>query len=463
MSKWILSISLATLCGSMMYGAWFWLERYFRREAYLQMIKTCLNVVIIFFTAVVFCSLGMIIYMSLIPGSHWWAIDTVVSRRILGWLTNIWLIGAVVRCGRYLYYRYLQLRLAKTYMPCDDETQKLFEELCHEMGIRRNIQLVQSYAIPTARLEGLFKVRICLPSTSYKPETLKAVLVHELMHYRHQDRWIQECAIIVSQLHWFNPLIGHMHGCLERWQEYHCDYSVCREYGMDAKQYAQALAEMAQRQGEWNTMRRRASMLKLNFFDQVSSLKDRVIRILRYDKMTKQKKGVMWVVCICFWFFGVGTAVAAGEIVDEVHGALILATDDMYAIEEEMQPIVEPEEVELSTQEAAALLKQLEGKCVATLAPEGFVTVILSVGEASKNEFYASAQKRIVVNGFVNPQGSYFNVLLVEPDGMGRYLEYCDMINHSFMLDKTGNYHLYLWNAMGIEIEMSMGFVIWDQ
>lgn len=463
MSEWILSICLATLCGSMMYGAWFWLERYFQREAYLHMIKTCLNVVVIFFTAVVFGSLGVITYMTLIPGSHSWAMKTVVSMWFLGWLTNIWLIGAVVRCGRYLYYRYLQLCLSKTYMPCDEATQELFQKLCSEMGIRRKIQLVQSYAIPTARLEGVWRTRICLPATSYAPDALKAVLVHELIHYKHQDRWIQECAIIVSQLHWFNPLIGHMHGCLERWQEYHCDYSVCQEYGMDPKRYAQALAEMAQRQGEWNTMRKRASMLKLNFFDQVSSLKDRVTRILRYEKMTKQKKGIMWIACICFCFFGVGTAVAAGEIVDEVHGALILATDDMYAIEEEMQPIVKPEEVELSTQEVAVLLKQLEGKCVATLDPEGFVTVILGAGEVSKNEFYASAQKQIVINGFVNPQDSYFNVLLVEPDGIGRYLEYCDMINHSLILDKTGNYYLYLWNTMDIEIEMSMGFVIWDQ
>ncbi|MDR1009579.1 MAG: DUF4019 domain-containing protein [Opitutaceae bacterium] len=84
----------------------------------------------------------------------------------------------------------------------------LLEDCKAVAGITAPIGIVVAEAVPAPALLGWLRPRILLPAAFVFPgkrETLKAVLLHELAHFRSLDiplRWLQTLACAV---HWFNP------------------------------------------------------------------------------------------------------------------------------------------------------------------------------------------------------------------------------------------------------------------
>ncbi|MCP4550206.1 MAG: M48 family metalloprotease [bacterium] len=110
-------------------------------------------------------------------------------------------------------------------------TLKLVRGLERDLHIRRPVQVRSSEEVTMPFVAGLIKRRLVLPAgiLSWKTESLRSVLLHELAHIKRQDIARLIVLDLVRSLCWFNPLvwIGVRRATLAI--EMACDDIVCRD------------------------------------------------------------------------------------------------------------------------------------------------------------------------------------------------------------------------------------------
>lgn len=87
--------------------------------------------------------------------------------------------------------------------------------------------------ISTPMMIGFFKPLIMLPDISHSDEELEIIMRHELTHQRRGDIWYKLLLVLVSSVHWFNPIIHFMIKRAKHDLEYSCDDIVIK--GMDSE------------------------------------------------------------------------------------------------------------------------------------------------------------------------------------------------------------------------------------
>src|ERR1041385_4923041 len=78
------------------------------------------------------------------------------------------------------------------------------------MRVSRRVMIVETSAVHSPALMGLFRPRLLLPiglRERLSSAELRFVLLHELAHLKQQDIAIDWLLAILQTLHWFNPLI----------------------------------------------------------------------------------------------------------------------------------------------------------------------------------------------------------------------------------------------------------------
>lgn len=115
---------------------------------------------------------------------------------------------------------------------------------------------------------GILRPRILLPA-SMNPETAQNILMHERTHIRRGDHITKPLFLMITALHWFNPLVWLAYCLAVRDMEMAVDEAVLRAAPQDnRKQYASELLYAAQNRsfafpgfGESNIKRRIRSIL----------------------------------------------------------------------------------------------------------------------------------------------------------------------------------------------------------
>ena len=163
------------------------------------------------------------------------------------WALSAWTIGA----GSILVWiaagwiRLDSLRRSTT-PPPDPQWLSLLSRLCHELGIRRRVTLLQSADDLMPVTWGWWRPVILLPAEAdaWSPERRRVVLLHELGHVKRWDCLTQSIARLACAFYWFNPLawVAARRMCIER--ERACD-SLVLNGGCKASDYATHLVEIA--------------------------------------------------------------------------------------------------------------------------------------------------------------------------------------------------------------------------
>lgn len=122
----------------------------------------------------------------------------------------------------------------------------LLRRLCAELGIERQVKLLEGDAAAMPLTWGVLRPVVLLPaSTAQWPAArLEAVLRHELAHVRRFDVLTQLVAEIACALHWFNPLVWLVAKRLRIEREMACDDDVIAS-GSPPADYAADLVELA--------------------------------------------------------------------------------------------------------------------------------------------------------------------------------------------------------------------------
>lgn len=253
-------------------------------------------------------------------------------------LFGLWGIGASTFAVWQVYcYHRFTIKVKESSLPIsnNNEAAKQLAYLKKMLRIRGNVQLSYSSSIKSPVLVGLLKPTILLPMSDKLEIDLSMVLHHELVHLKRKDLWMKMLILVISALHWFNPLVHLLRKDIHAWSELSCDEEVVKEMTYaQRKRYGDTIL---------NVMIG-ARGLPVRFCASLSGdgkqLKRRLTMMLNGKKVKKHTVLLMTATIIIIGAIGTSTAVWAAKSTPDVEGFVthqfaIELKDENSAIDDE--------------------------------------------------------------------------------------------------------------------------------
>jgi prenyltransferase beta subunit len=133
------------------------------------------------------------------------------------WLRGIWLVVALLLCGRLIAHVWTVARMVRRSTPAPENFKLSLSLLASESGITRRVDVRESVEITSPLLTGLLRPVIVLPRTLARnsdADAIRMMLGHELAHVAGRDLWWTLCLRCASIALWFHPLmwrVGRAH------------------------------------------------------------------------------------------------------------------------------------------------------------------------------------------------------------------------------------------------------------
>ena len=146
---------------------------------------------------------------------------------ILPAAVTLWLAG-MATLAIYVLVQILrfQWRLSHSTVQAEPGLLNLLRDCQREFGVSRRIDLLETDAVESPALFGLFKLRLLLPkgfTANFSQNELRYVFLHELAHVKRGDLWLNWLITALQIAHWFNPLIWFGFARLRSDRELACD------------------------------------------------------------------------------------------------------------------------------------------------------------------------------------------------------------------------------------------------
>ena len=186
---------------------------------------------------------------------------------LLSWLAFRWLsVAATVRRGAV----------------APAELDLILEEARQLAGLRRPLRLKLIDDRHSPAVYGLFRPVILLPQTlanQLSGRQLRAVLLHEAIHLRRGDVWVNFAQTLLQIAYWWHPLLWAANSRIRRVREEAVDDAVMFALRDGADAYAPTLLEVA----KFAFRRPRASLGLIGILESRSALRQRVERLLDFQ------------------------------------------------------------------------------------------------------------------------------------------------------------------------------------
>ncbi|MCM3172366.1 M56 family metallopeptidase [Paenibacillus sp. MER 99-2] len=245
-----------------------------------------------------------------------WSISSTTAYLLL----SIWAMGVLIflTWQIYCYWKFVKaLKHSRMDVHEYSETALLLSRLSKELGIQHHVNLAYSPIVRSPLLVGMIKPTIYLPVEDAVPLDMNLVIHHELIHLKHKDLWVKALALIVSAVHWFNPLVHLIRQDLHTWSEFSCDETVVQNMTHEErKRYGETILNVTVR----------SQKLPLSVYASLSGggkqLKRRLTIMFDVKKITKKQ----WIVTATTVFviasISVSTATLASSTTPNVTPAL---------------------------------------------------------------------------------------------------------------------------------------------
>jgi len=206
-------------------------------------------------------------------------------------LLVLWLAGsAVLAAVIYRRQRRVQ-RLLRTASPATPELDSILAQASLEAGLSTRPRLLLTQENHSPAVCGLLRPTLLLPQSladAMRPEALRDVLLHELIHIRRRDLWVNALQVGVQVLWWWNPVAWIANARVRVLRELAVDEQVQHlRAPQDPTAYPAALLEVARHCSA-------EPMLALSFvgiLESSRSLKQRVERLLTHPTPTRPQLG----------------------------------------------------------------------------------------------------------------------------------------------------------------------------
>ena len=162
-------------------------------------------------------------------------------------LVLLWMTGILVLMLRFAGgLAYVQRLKRHQTAAIPEDWQLKATALCHTIGLRRPVRVLESALVKVPVAIGYLKPVILLPAGTFiglPPQQLEAVLAHELAHILRNDYWANILQSLVEILFFYHPALWWMSGLVRREREHCCDDIAVRTCG-DSLTFVQALARL---------------------------------------------------------------------------------------------------------------------------------------------------------------------------------------------------------------------------
>ena len=162
------------------------------------------------------------------------------------WATVLWLAGAALCAGWFLFGHLRAMRRYREALPLDDPGAERFVQ---RFLPRRRVSVRLCQGLGTPLTYGVFRPVILLPADLDRRDRqrLAYILAHELTHIRRFHILFKYLLTAAVCLHWFDPLAWVMYVLAGRDIELACDEAVLRRARDGRAGYAMALIELEER------------------------------------------------------------------------------------------------------------------------------------------------------------------------------------------------------------------------
>ena len=198
------------------------------------------------------------------------AASGVVNAGLLAWLLVRW---------RQINQKVRRAKTSETLIPVLDEARHLTRLL---PGIR--LKLTEDSMSPAVC--GLFRPVILLPQSLVEKLSagqLRAVLLHEAIHLRRGDVWVNCAQALLQIVYWWHPLLWLANARIRRVREEAVDDAVMLALRDDAEIYAPTLLEVA----KLAFNRPLASLGLVGILESRSALRQRIERLVNFNAPRK--------------------------------------------------------------------------------------------------------------------------------------------------------------------------------
>ena len=158
--------------------------------------------------------------------------STVVSSALLLWLLVRW--WQITR----------QVRRAAT----SERLTALADEAQKFVGMKFKVQVKLTANSMSPAVCGLFRPAVLIPQAlaeNFSDEQLRAVLLHELIHLRRRDVWLNFFQALLQIFYWWHPLVWLANARIRQVREEAVDDAVMLVLRDEAESYAPTLLEVA--------------------------------------------------------------------------------------------------------------------------------------------------------------------------------------------------------------------------
>ncbi|HVW39438.1 MAG TPA: M56 family metallopeptidase [Pirellulales bacterium] len=194
------------------------------------------------------------------------------------WLMLLWATIATALFVRFVWEQWKWQRRFAAARTLDISALPLdFAELSRRLGVRRRVPIVESSAVESPAVWGLFRARLIVPpgiAARLPRKQLSWVLAHELAHVRRGDLWVVLAQRLLQIVYFFNPAVWLANRAIDRQREYACDDAAFAEAGCPGRECGSALVSVA----AW--VLQNSPQPALSLFSSPSLLKRRVTRLL---------------------------------------------------------------------------------------------------------------------------------------------------------------------------------------
>jgi beta-lactamase regulating signal transducer with metallopeptidase domain len=142
----------------------------------------------------------------------------------------LWLLGAASYFAVVLAAHWRLAWSLRGQAPAAEErVVSLLAQCRNELGLRREVRVIESPQITTPAVFGFLRPRLLLPAGmvgELSHEQLRFVILHELVHVKRRDVLLNWLLVVVQALHWFNPVVWLAFRRLRADRELVCDAAV---------------------------------------------------------------------------------------------------------------------------------------------------------------------------------------------------------------------------------------------
>ena len=110
----------------------------------------------------------------------------------------------------------------------DKKILKILENCKKQMEVEKEIKLIKQDYKKVPCIYGLFNTKILVTDEVLKKdeESLKYIFMHELAHFKRCDLILNKLLILITTIHWFNPIIWIFTAQIYNFGEVACDQFV---------------------------------------------------------------------------------------------------------------------------------------------------------------------------------------------------------------------------------------------